>query len=423
MIRRLALTLSLAALLPQAAPAQTPAPAAEPAPVAAPAPAPVAAPAPAPDKLTVDVGGWMVFNSFLSLGGFNANDLPRFATGPRGENSVGMSVRQSRVRAVLGLPADGLLGGAKLKGLVELDFMGGYVGAGAGAVGDQSLPIVRFRHGWVSASWKELGNLTLLVGQTWGIFEGPYFAQSLGHLAIPRFGGAGFLFRRAPQVRVSGDLGADLGLIYQVGLLAPIDSTTVAPAPSGNVSAGERSGVPNVEARVAAVYRPGKKSMAEVGLSAHWGQEKYLVGGANRTADSQGFALDAKLDLPMVTVVGAAFTGSNLNIAFSAAPGIVVGATDVTTVGTKGVWGQAQVTPVSGLTLLLGGGMESPDLADLAGAAATAVKRNGQVTGGVQVNLTSRWKCALELTRYVTSYLDASRFVSHQVELSTLYAF
>jgi hypothetical protein len=335
-----------------------------------------------------------------------------------------MQVRQSRLRTVLGLPSDGLLGGAKLKGLVELDFMGGAVG------GDASLPLVRFRHGWVAATWKDLGNLELLVGQSWGLFTGPYFATSIGHLAVPRFGGAGFLFLRAPQVRLSGDLGGDFGVRWAAAAVTNMDKATGPANPVANApGVGERSGVPSVEGRVAAVYRPGKKNMAEVGLSGHYGQDRYVLTatGANKTLVSSGAAVDAKLDLPMVTLVGGAFTGENLDV-WNALVGVNVtgtgaAVTEVKGIKTKGYWAQAQVTPVAGLTLLAGGGMELPKLADLTGMAATTVKHNGQVTAGVQLALTSKWKCALEGTRYVTHYLDNGRFESTQLELSTLYAF
>jgi hypothetical protein len=441
MIRRLALTLTLAALAPLAAVAQTPAPApaAEPAPAAAPAavpaPAPPAAPAPAADKVTVDIGGWLIFNSHLNWGGSNSTDLPQRASFNRDEIAAGMQVRQSRVRMVLGLPSDGLLGGAKLKGLVEADFMGGSVG------GDASLPLVRFRHGFVSATWKDLGNLELLVGQFWGIYTGPYFAQSLAHIAVPRFGGAGFLFLRAPQVRLSGDLGGDLAVKYQLGAFAPMDraaASTTAVASGAGV--GERSGLPDAEGRVALVYREGKKQMVEVAVSGHYGQDRYALTStagtstafkASKTVESSGFAVDAKIDLPMVTLLGCAFQGKNLDV-LNSSPGVRsfttgTGATqsldDVAAIRTQGYWAQLQVTPVAGLQLLAGGGMETPKSADLA-AGAGVMRKNGQWSAGAVVNLTSKWKASLEFTHYVTNYNAAgARFMLDQAELSTLYAF
>lgn len=422
------LALALAAALPIAAVSQPvpPAAAAEPAPAPAPVAAPVAAPAPSASGVTVDIGGWMVFNSYFNWGGSNAVDLPQRAAGLRGEVAAGMQARQSRVRANLGLPGGGLLGDAKLKGLVEVDFMGGNVN------GDQSLTIVRFRHGWVSATWADLGNLTLTVGQTWGLFTGPYFAQSLGHLAVPRFAGAGFLFRRAPQVRLSGDLGGDLGLLWAVGAMAPMDKATV-PAPvTSAASVGERSGVPDLEGRAAVVFRPGRKNAAEVGVSFHLGQDRYLLNAGatndNESVRSAGLSVDAKLDVAGFTLLGAAFQGRNLDILNTAGAGVRTAPatgtiTSAEAVETRGVWGQLQYQATPALQLVAGGGLERPTASDLA-AGATVVRRNGQASAGVVVNLTPRWRCAAEVTRYVTTYNAAdSRYELTQAELSTLFAF
>jgi hypothetical protein len=347
-----------------------------------------------------------------------------------------MQVRQSRVRAVLGLPGGGLLGDAKLKGLVEIDFMGGSAGA---APGDPSLPLLRLRHAWASATWKDLGNLTLTLGQTWGVFTGPYFATSLGHLALPRFAGAGFLYRRAPQIRLSGDLGGEVAVKWDAALLAPMDKAVVnannaAPVTSG-ATVGERSGLPDVEARVALVYRPAKKNMVEIGVSGHYGEDKYvLTGNVNRSVPSQGLAVDFKLDVAMVTLVGSAFAGENLDVWSTVNSGVKQGAasgglpSSADAIANKGGWVQLQVTPVAGLQLLLGGGMETPTVGDLAVDAAavpSVVKENQQLSGGVVVNLAPKWRCALEFTEYKTTYNTATpvKYTANQFELSTLYAF
>jgi hypothetical protein len=375
-----------------------------------------------PEKLTFEPSGWLVLNSYGSRGNMNAVDLPRWAIAGEDERAFGMAVRQSRVRLNMGIPTDGLIGAAKLKGFVEIDFMGGNAANGV----DDSLPLPRLRHVYAAATWKDLGNLSLLVGQTWGILGGPYFADSLSHLAIPRFGGAGFLFRRAPQVRVSGDVGKQVALIYTVGVLAPMDQNRANNA--STLFVGARSATPHLEARVASAYRPAPKRGLEVGLSTHLGREKYALNGfsdaPDRSVNSRGAALDAKLDLPYVTLKGAGFVGENLDVYYSWAPGVVqtpVSATAarltaVSDVATRGFWAQAVVTPVKQVSLLLGTGMEEPR------SAGVAQIRNRQISGGVIGNVSTRWRTSLEYTSYVTR-TAAGRFDSGQIEASALLAF
>jgi hypothetical protein len=374
------------------------------------------------EKLTFEPSGWLVLNSYGSRGNMNAVDLPRWAIAGEDERAFGMAVRQSRVRLNMGIPTDGIIGAAKLKGFVEIDFMGGNAGNGV----DDSLPLPRLRHAYAAATWKTFGNVSLLVGQTWGIFGGPFFADSLSHLAIPRFGGAGFLFRRAPQVRVSGEIGKTMALGYTLGVLAPLDQNRANAA--STLFVGARSATPHLEGRIATAYRPLAKRGLEVGLSAHVGREKYALNGVDgspdRSVSSRGAALDAKLDLPYVTLKGAGFVGENLDVHYSWAPGVVqipVSTTDtrltgVSDVATRGYWGQAVVSPMKQFSLLLGTGMEQPRSSGLAQV------RNRQISGGVIANLSSRWRTSLEYTSYVTRTV-AGRFDSGQVEASALLAF
>jgi hypothetical protein len=374
------------------------------------------------EKLTFQPSGWLVLNSFANLGATNAVDLPRWAVAGDQEEWFGMAVRQSRVRLNMGIPTDGLIGNAKLKGFVEIDFMGGNAANGP----DDSLPLPRLRHVYGSATWADVGNLSVLVGQTWGILGGPFFADSLSHLAIPRFGGAGFLFRRAPQVRVSGDVGKQFAVVYTVGVLAPMDQNRA--NSTTTLTAGTRSATPHVEGRLAGAYRPVPKRGLEVGVSTHLGREKYQLNGVagtpDKTANSRGLALDGKIDLPYVTLKGAGFVGENLDVYYSWAPGVVqtpVSATDarltdVSNVETRGYWAQAVVTPVKQVSLLLGSGMEEPrsDTVNLVA--------NRQWSGGVIGNLSSRWRTAVEYTNYTTK-TRTDRFEADQIELSALLAF
>jgi hypothetical protein len=398
---------------------------------AEPAAEPAAAPAtPAtPPTITWEPGAWLATNGWATLGSVNASDLPRFAPSDKYEKAFGVSVRQSRLRLGLGVPdTGGLLGGAALKGLVEIDFAGGW------ASSDESQPVPRLRHAYFQASWKDLGNLTFLVGQTTDIFHGSVAAASLSHLATPRFSGAGFLHRRAPQVRFQGGLGGDLALAWQVAALSPADKTTQT---ASSTSVGYRSFAPDLEARVALLLRGGSPVRAELGVGGRYAYEKWLLAGApnspNRWVKSRAVATDLKVEAGWVALVGGAFAGENLDLESSLAPGVTTttsgnNLTSVKSVPTKGAWGQLQLTPVKGLQLLVGAGVETPNKHLLPAkltvgtTAFPSIDRNLQLSAGAIVNLTARWRAGLEITRYQPHALNHQTSRSDQIELGTLLA-
>lgn len=432
-----------AAPVPTLSPTTAPSPQAVP---VSPAPQAAAAAPAASNKVTSDFSGWLIMQSFYDQGGLNAMDLPKNATTAAdntyaNETATGFMVRQSRFRWSLGLPSDGFLSGATLKGLAEFDF------AGQQGV-DISAWMPRIRHAFVSATWKNLNNLQLLVGQTWGVVPGPYFAESITHIVMPRFGGAGYLFRRAPQVRLSGNLpvAEGAGLTYTAAVLTP------------DVAEGQRSGMPHLEGRISANYKQDGNQLADVGFFAHFGKklyETYDVTATTKTYDSttlntQVVGVDAKISVPYVSVVGAYFTGKNIDTTYnSIAPGVATTSvtdpadatkkvlTKVEEVKTQGFFGQATVTPVKGVALVAGYGQEKPD-ADAytaAGRNITAsttspqILKNAQLSGGVILNVTSKWRVGVEYTQYSTEYTYGGganpnkTFDSSQIEVGTLFAF
>jgi hypothetical protein len=409
---------------PPSAPDSYAPPAAAPAAPAAPAATPAQAGPPTSGKpgVTVDWSGWFQTHAWRTFGGVNSTatgstDLPTYAV--NAHDTAGLSARQSRIRAAVGMPADGLLEGAKLRGLVEVDFMGPL------GSDDPSLPAVRLRHAYLAASWRNFG---LTVGQTWGLFTGPYFATSLAHLAVPRFGGAGFLYRRAPQIRVSAETSGPLVLSVQLAALAPYDK-----AKSQNQLVGERSGVPDGEGRVSLAYRTGGRTWVDVGASGHYGRETWFLDGAaqDKTIESWGGSVDARIDVPYLTVSGAAFVGQALGVYATVAPEVRFTSdstgktTDVNPVRTMGFWAQAVLTPVAPLQLVAGYGIEEPKLEDLpvGPTPATIINRNQQVSGGAIVALTKAWRVSLEGTWFVTNTQDQFQRNSTQLEVGSLYEF
>ena len=195
---------------------------------------------------------------------------------------------------------------------------------GGNAVGadDPSLPLVRLRHAWVSAAWPGLGNLSVLVGQTWGIVGGPYFAQSLSHLADAALRGGGLpLPARAAGSRLGRASARRSASPTRSAALAPFDRAGVTADAASGVPGpvGERAGVPNVEARLAGVYRPARKARAELGVSGHYGKEKFSFPQTTRLGEGRHHrqpCVRARFEAraPVRQLAGGAFSGENLDI-------------------------------------------------------------------------------------------------------------
>jgi hypothetical protein len=387
-------------------------------------------------KTTYDFSGWLVLSGFQDRGGFDSRELPRFVTSenaavagaPAGTSISpqysGYEVRQSRLRFGFNAPTDNFLGGATMKGLVEADFFGG--APAATSTVDSVLP--RLRHAYVSATWKDTANLTLLLGQTWGVALAPAqgWAVSLTHLAVPRMGGAGFLYRRAPQVRLSADVPAGALNFYVAGaaLSAGDIGSQTSSSPGGN-----QATIPNFEGRVAGQYKQAGPLKAEIGLNLHYGQERWTTvpvtgTGLSKavTATNQMYGFDGRIEYAMLALVGGMWQGQNLDN-WNSISGLAIAGTPATSFGllidttnpndpkahevkTEGAWGQVQVTPVKGLQVVAGLGFENPKDSTLALPGATVanntILRNTQYTGGVVWSVTSKWRVSLEATRYLT---------------------
>lgn len=424
MPRRLAPWLAL--LAPIAALGAAP-PQAEPEPTGTPT---ALAMAPRRPGITVELGGDLLLTAVGNAGALDAPELPRWATYPNTERTMTMSVRQSRLGVGLGLPADGLLASARLRALVELDFAGGSAG------GDDATPVPRLRQAWLAAAWEERWRLSLLVGQADGLMGGPTQPESQGHYAIPRFTGAGVLYRRAPQLRLAVEPGGDWRVGVAAAALAPNDRNVAAVPPTTTpTGVGVRSGAPDLEARAwVGWWREGRRRL-EIGLSGHYGREKYWLGGApgqpDGLLDAWGAAVDARLELGPVVVAGAAWRGQDLDVLNTAGAGTafsyVLNAQNqpvlqgVRAVRVSGAWGQAQWLAVEGLRLLLGGGVERSEKRDL--PVGSAVARNLQASAGALLDLTGRWRAGLELTGYWTTTTAGLETHSTQVELTSRYAF
>jgi hypothetical protein len=412
--RRIAAPFAVVLAVATVASAQTapssPPPAAPP----AAASAPTTADAPKAEPIKVTPYGIAYFNLFSNSDAVNNGDVPLFAAAS-GPGHLGMTARQSR----LGVRVTGaMLGTAKVTGVLEGDFFGGYPTVGIGDnMGVFRLRLANARLDWTKGS--------LVVGQDWMIFA-PVNPLSISSAGIPLFAAAGNPWSRLPQVR--GEWKTKTVLL-QGGLLAP-QTGDFNSAFFYQPGSGALSETPFLQGRAAVTLAnfAASKKVATIGVSGHWGQSRVTTTATDRTFDSNGIAADWVLPIgTKVTVQGEAFAGSNLG-GFQAgifqgliADGAIVGPAGVPVldgprgIDTKGGWVQvvAAVTPT--VSVHGGFGTDNPDDDDFL----TVVRRetridNAAISFGFQHRASAQIAWGVEYRRLETTYLVAGdKDVSH----------
>jgi hypothetical protein len=401
LIRRIAAPFAVALAVAAAAQAQTPPPPPQP---AAPAAAATAAKAAEPIKITPY--GIAYFNFFSNTDAVNNGDVPLFAAAS-GPGHTSMSARQSR----LGIRVTGAtLGTAKVTGVIEGDFFGGYPAVGIGDnMGVFRLRLANARLDWAKGS--------LVVGQDWMIFA-PVNPQSLSSAGIPLFAAGGNLWARLPQVR--GEWKTKR-MLFQGAILAP-QTGDFNSAFFYQPGSGALSETPFLQGRAAltlANFAESKK-VATIGVSGHWGQSRVLTP-VDRTLDSNGVALDFVLPLgSLLTVQGEAFTGTNLG-GFQGGvfqglvlDGAVIGPSGTPVLDgpraldTSGGWVQVLVALTKTVTVHGGFGTDDPDDADFF----TVTRResrleNTAISFGFQHKASAQISWGVEYRRLDTKYLIA----------------
>ena len=411
--RRIAAPFAVALAVTTAAQAQSPAP--QPATPPAAASAPKAADAPKPaEPIKVTPYGIAYFNLFSNSDAVNNGDVPLFAAAS-GPGHLGMTTRQSR----LGIRVTGAtVGKAKVTGVLEGDFFGGYPAVGIGDnMGVFRLRLANARLDWTKGS--------LVVGQDWMIFA-PVNPLSISSAGIPLFAAAGNPWSRLPQIR--GEWKTK-NVLLQGGLLAP-QTGDFNSAFFYQPGSGALSETPFLQGRAAVVLAnfAASKKVATIGVSGHWGQSRVTTTTADRTFDSNGIAADWVLPIgTKITVQGEAFAGSNLG-GFQAgifqgliADGAIAGPTGAPVldgprgIDTKGGWVQvvAAVTPT--VSVHGGFGTDNPDDEDFL----TVVRRetridNSAISFGFQHKASAQVSWGVEYRRLETKYLVAGdKDVSH----------
>lgn len=385
-------------------------------------------------KLGVDVGsarltpyGAIYFNAFSNSQAVNNQDVPLFAS-PTGQGGASASARQTR----LGLRLEGAkVGNAKLSGVIEADFFGGFPNTTIG----ENFGVVRIRLANARLDWEKT---SVTIGQDWTPFA-PVNPTSLASAAIPQLAAAGNNWARIPQVRVDHKLSGSLTVSGAV--LAP--QTGDHPAASNfflQPNSGAASRLPFFQLRVAYAGKNwlGSGKAGSVGFSGHYGRSRVIAPSID-DIDSYGLALDWNFPLhKRVTLAGEAFFGRNLagfqagvfqgvNTNFSYQPGNLASPAGARGIATKGGWTQVGFTPdLFGDRWSIYGsiGLDDPRDSDLGSVTRLNFRsRNLAYATNTIFKVTPQFWLGGEFRRFETSYLNTGKRFSEHLNLGATYSF
>ena len=373
--------------------------------------------------------GTIYFNAFTNTGAVNNQDVPMFAAAS-GQGGTSASLRQTR----LGLRFDGAkVGSARLGGVLEADFFGGFPSVGIG----ENFGIVRLRLANVKLDWEKT---SVTVGQDWMPFA-PVNPTSIASAAIPQLASAGNNWARIPQVRVDHKLNGNFTVTGAV--LAPQTGDYPATSFSLQNNSGSASRVPFFQSRIAFAERDwwGTKKAGSIGLSGHYGKSRFFTGpnSLRQDIDSNGVALDWNFPLhARVTLAGEAFIGRDLggfqagafqsvNTEFAYRDGVTVTPAGVRAIGSRGGWAQIGFTPnVFGDKWSLYGsvGVDDPRNEDLTSVSRFNFRaRNFAYAFNTIYKVTPQFSLGAEFRRFETTYFITGRRTGEHINLGATYSF
>lgn len=227
---------------------------------------------------------------------------------------------------------------------VEFDFFG------AAPAENKSQPMLRHAYVQLSAETWEL-----LFGQTWDVIS-PLNPKTVNYSVLWTQGNIGY---RRPQMRLTLKM-------------APADETQlkIAAAISRNIGSnfdgdglddGADSGMPTVQGRIGLMKKMGEEGNLGIGVSGHYGQEKY----DNDDFDTPSWSVNGDLSVKFnsrLALLGEFFYGENLSQYLG---GVAQGVTPVgAALPAMGGWGMLQVQATPKVTVNLGYGFDDPDDAE-----------------------------------------------------------
>lgn len=388
--------------------------------------------------VTLTPYGFALFNTFWNAGPFANKDSPYSVSRDSATDSGGsflMMARASRIGLRLSNLDAGFLG-AELSGVMEIDFLGNYVpavttGTSCGGTATATTvcaqvqttswqaPLPRMRLASGTLTWKtHYGTWRLLLGQDYGLM-GPVFAQTLAYVKDPIFVNAGKIYRRTPQARLTyAKEGSGWGLAVAGAALNPNDADVGTPNNTIRVDfgSGNRSRVPDLEARVTGSAKVSENFGGTVDVAYHSGWRRYyfdpLTGPSHIDRRATTFGLSLLATLSQYLEGRAEWYQSKGNDdgengGFSPSVTGVGSPATLELLHTSGWWFQSIFKPLPQLWFAFGHGIAKADRANYGATTAFPRYQNEHTHGMLLVNAGKNLKFSGEVAAVTTSYIGS----------------
>jgi hypothetical protein len=376
-------------------------------------------------RLSIDLTGRALVNTFANSGRVNTADVPQFAMAdgadfppaedfPRG--SLGLSARQTTLGLIVSVA--NIMGG-ELIGDLHADFFAVQQPGVAGRVA----PTVRLRTLKALLRWP---NAEVLIGQEVPLVAGlnPVSTASIG---TPTFATAGNLWLWLPQLRATIQTGGAVRLGLQGAVLAPSSGEPISGTNRDrDADIAERSRRPFVQARVRAQWGSAERQ-GEVGLGAHggWFARPSAAGGRGDMHESWAVAADLVAPLGPLTLRAELYRGALLRGLGGGGIGQNFGA-DGSPLLDQGGWAQLDLRVTPTASLGSGCGVDDPRVRPpSAGPFPTMRTRNVACEAHLLVRPAGPLFVGLEARRMETTWVSAveRKFRSDHVNLAVGFEF
>lgn len=337
-----------------------------------------AVPAVQPDTLSLTPYGYLKFDAVYETGFSSNGNYTFWAREPVNDSGLfHLTANQTRVGLKIKTPGFGKFA---VTGQVEVDFYGG---------GQENTALNFMRHAYIRIS---NGSLTVIAGQYWDLI-GPLNPMTLNY---PVLWGAGNIGYRRPQLRIRKDFSIRK---TRLRLEGGFFRTIAGDLDGDGVDDGTAGGFPTLQGRIAGRFPWGEEASLQLGVSGHYGETRgrisYKTSSYNadlsfRIADH--FQMQAEI-----------FKGRNLG---SYLGGILqsVNPLYAREIRARGFFIAVKAALSPSVTLHIGYGSDDPENEDLSPGDRS---RNICYYGNIQTRLGPHLTLGLELSNWITDYLEA----------------